>query len=155
MEDNNNNQNNKDKSSTPVGTEDEKKKKASLAVAMAEASLLSQKAAVQEQANFKAMLELQHEENEVRKNEMKLSNEEAKLARDERVQAMQLNYEECSATTKLLQKMVERLCPEEDPADCFVARKRKLDELRASLGEDLYVLKLGQLKEEIKKTSAM
>jgi hypothetical protein len=110
---------------------------------------------VQEQANFKAMLELQHEENEVRKNEMKLSNEEAKLARDERVQAMQLNYEECSATTKLLQKMVERLCPEEDPADCFVARKRKLDELRASLGKDLYVLKLEQLKEEFKKTLAM
>jgi len=155
MEDNNNNQNNKDKSSTPVGTEDEKKKKASLAVAMAEASLLSQKAAVQEQANFKAMLELQREENEVRKNETKLRNEEAKLARDECVQAMQLSYEECSATTKLLQKMVERLCPEEDPADRFVTKKRKLDELRASLGEDLYVLKLGQLKEEIKKTSAM
>jgi hypothetical protein len=110
---------------------------------------------VQEQANFKAMLELQHEENEVRKNETKLRNEEAKLARDERVQAMHLSYEERSATTKLLQKIVERLCPEEDPADCFVARKRKLDELRASLGEDLYVLKLEQLKEEFKKTSAM
>ena len=51
--------------------------------------------------------------------------------------------------------MVERLYPEEDPADRFVARKRKLDKLRASLGEDLYVLKLEQLKEEFKKTSAM
>jgi hypothetical protein len=100
MEDNNNNQNNKDKSSTPVGTEDEKRKKTSLAVAMAEASLLSQKAAVQEQANFRAMLELQREENEVKKNEMKFSNEEAKLARDKHIQAMQLSYEERSAVAE-------------------------------------------------------
>jgi hypothetical protein len=155
MEDNNNNQNNNDKSNTPVGTEDERRKKNSLAVAMAKASLLSQKAAVQEQANFRAMLELQREKNELRKNEVKLSNKEAKLARDKRIQAMQMSYEERSATTKLLQKMVERLCPEEDPADCFVARKHKLDELRESLGEDLYVLKLEQLKEEFKKISAM
>jgi hypothetical protein len=82
---------------------------------------------------------------------VKLSNKEAKLARDERIQAIQMSYEERSATTKLLQKMVERLCPEEDPADRFVARKHKLDELRESLGEDLYVLKLEQLKEEFKK----
>jgi hypothetical protein len=51
--------------------------------------------------------------------------------------------------------MVERLCPEEDPADHFVARKHKLDELRESLGEDLYVLKLEQLKEEFKKILPM
>ena len=67
---------------------------------MAEASLLSQKAAVQEQANFRAMLELQHEENEVKKNEMKFSNEEANLARDKHIQAMQLSYEERSAVAE-------------------------------------------------------
>jgi hypothetical protein len=37
------------------------------------------------------MLELQHGENELRKNE-KLSNKEAKLARDKRIQAMQMSY---------------------------------------------------------------
>jgi hypothetical protein len=34
--------------------------------------------------------------------------------------------------------MVERLCPEEDPTECYVARKRKLDDLWAALGKDLY-----------------
>ena len=67
---------------------------------------------------------------------------------------VQLGYEQCSSITKLLQKMVERLCPEEDPAECYIARKRKFDDLRAALGEDLYVEKLEQLKEEFRKTSA-
>ncbi len=49
---------------------------------------------------------------------------------------VQLGYEECSCTTKLLQKMVERLCSEEDPAKRYIARKRKLDDLRAKLEED-------------------
>lgn len=47
---------------SPTSTNDEKKKKkTSPAVAMAEASLLSQKAAAQEQDSFKAMLDLQKE----------------------------------------------------------------------------------------------
>jgi hypothetical protein len=50
---------------------------------MAEASLFSQMAAVQEQDNFKAVLELQCEENELRKGE-------AKLARKEYIQVMQI-----------------------------------------------------------------
>jgi len=51
---------------------------------MAEASLFSQMAAVQEQDNFKAVLELQCEENELRK-------EEAKLARKEYIQVSRLS----------------------------------------------------------------
>ena len=57
---------------------------------MAEASLLSQKASMLEQDNFKVMLDLQWEE--------------AGGAR-------------AHFTAHMLQNMVERLCPEEDPAD--------------------------------------
>jgi hypothetical protein len=123
---------------------DEKKKKTSPAVAMAEASLLSQKAAMQEAENFKAMLEFQ-------KGELFLRKEDSKLVREERVLERQLNFEERNNTAKMLQKMVERLCPEEDPTDRYAARKRKLDELRSVLGEELYGIKLEQLKDEFKK----
>jgi hypothetical protein len=81
--------------------------------------------------------------------------EEAKLDREERTRQMQLGYEERSCTTKLLQKMVERLCPQEVPAERYIARKRKLDDLRVSLGEELYDMKLEQLKDEFTKASAM
>ena len=70
--------------------------------------MLSQKAAMQEAENFKAMLELQKEELLLRK-------EDSKLVREERVLERQLNFEERNNTAKMLQKMVERLCPEEDP----------------------------------------
>ncbi len=76
-----------------------RRKKVSPATAMAEASLLSQKAAILEQDNFKAMLNLQREE-------------------------AALSKEEHHATTHLLQKMIEQLSPEEDPTDQFVARKQ-------------------------------
>jgi hypothetical protein len=96
---------------------------------MAEASLLSQKAAVQEQENSKALLDLQKEENQLRKEELKHSIEESKLDREEHKRQMQLGYEERSCTTKLLQKMVERPCPQENPAEHYIARKKKLDNL--------------------------
>ncbi len=50
-----------------------------------------------------------------------------------RAREVQLGYKERSCTTKLLQKMAERLCPEEDPAKRYIARKRNLDDLRAAL----------------------
>ena len=117
---------------------------------MAEASLLSQKAALQEQENFKRMLQLQKKELDLRKEEAKQSIAEVTIAREQRAmeviiaqeqqtmevkvwaKEVQLGYEECSCTTKLLQKMMERLCPEEDPAKHSIARKRKLDDLQAA-----------------------
>jgi hypothetical protein len=55
----------------------------------------------------------------------------------------------------LLKKVVERLCPEENPKECFVTRKQKLDELCVVLDEELYATKLNQLKEEFMKTADM
>jgi hypothetical protein len=55
--------------STPNSLDDERKKTASPAVAMAAASLLSQKAALQEQDNFDKILQLQKENLELRKEE--------------------------------------------------------------------------------------
>jgi hypothetical protein len=79
------------------------KKKTSPAVAIAEALLLSQKAAVQEQETFKAILDLQKQENQLKKKEVKHNIEEAKLmGREERTRQMQLGYKEHSCTTKLL-----------------------------------------------------
>ncbi len=97
------------------------------------------------------MLGLQKEENQLRKEEVKSDIELAKQDREERMKQMQLSFEERSCTTKLLQKMVERICPEEDPAEHYVARKRKLDDLREALGDELYDIKLQQLKDEFKK----
>jgi hypothetical protein len=68
---------------------------------------------------------------------------------------MQLKVEERRSTTKLLQKMVERLCPEEHPTDCYAARKKKLDEMHGVIGEELYAIKMEQLKEEFKQAAAM
>ena len=115
---------------------------------MAEASLLSQKAALLEQDNFKTMLTLQKEESQSQA-------QESTLERDQHLKELQLNHEERKSTTMLLQKMVERLCPEEDPTERFGTRKQKLDELRAVLGEELYATKLNQLKEEFVKRAAL
>jgi len=65
------------------------------AAAMAEASLLSQKAAMLEQDNFKAILDLQREE--------------AALSKVQKMEESKLNMEERRSTAHLLQKMVERL----------------------------------------------
>jgi hypothetical protein len=68
---------------------------------------------------------------------------------------MQLNVEEQHSTTKLFQKMVERLCPEEDHTDRYAARKRKLDDMCGVIGEELYAIKMEQLKEEFKRATAI
>jgi hypothetical protein len=118
-----------------------KSKRSSPAAQMAEASLRSQRAALREAENFQSLLELQTKEME--------------LSRAERSEEARLNRAERENSAKVLQKVVERLCPEEDPTDKFASRKRKLDELRAVLGEEIYVAKLNQLKEEFLKTAAM
>ena len=113
------------------GTEDDgKARMKSPANMMAEALLLSQQAAMKEADNFAEMLKLKQQE-------MKLS-------------SMEREYH-----TKALAKLVERLCPEEDPTDKFLSRKRKLDDSRAFLGEDLYQMKLQQLCDEFVKQSAL
>ena len=104
---------------------------------MAHASLFSQQAALKEAGNFEALIALQKEELSLRKDNGKQMCEERK------------------STRLVLQKFVERLCPDADPTDRFASRKRKLEELRDVLGEELYELKLQQLKEEFMKAAAM
>jgi hypothetical protein len=43
-------------------------------------------------------------------------------------------------------KVVERLCSDEDPVEQYAVQKRKLDEMRNMLGEELYAAKVQQLK---------
>jgi hypothetical protein len=43
---------------------------------------------------------------------------------------------------EVLQKMIDKLCPDADPTEKFTAWKSKLDECHDTLGEDLYQLKL-------------
>ncbi len=64
-------------------------------------------------------------------------------------------FEEWKSTSLVLQKIAEKLCPDADPMDCFASRKRKLEELCNVLGEELYELKLQQLKEEFMRAAAM
>jgi hypothetical protein len=81
-------------------------------VAMVEASLLSQQAALKEASNFEALITFQHEE--------------LSLHKDER----NLGFQERKTHILMMQKMVERMCPELDSTEKFAGRKRKLDELR-------------------------
>jgi hypothetical protein len=118
-----------------------KKKKLSPAAAMTEASLLLQKATMLEQDIFKAMLDLQREE--------------AALSKGQQMEELKLNVEERHSTAHLLQKMVERLCPEDDPMDRYAARKWKLNEMRGIISEELYAIKIEQLKDKFKKAAEM
>jgi hypothetical protein len=54
---------------------------------------------------------------------------------------------ERETTTKLLSKLVDKLCPDVDPTDPYTSRKHKLDEAQAALGEELYNLRLQQLRD--------
>jgi hypothetical protein len=123
-------------------------KRRSPAATMAEASLLAQKAAMEEAKNAAEMIAFQRED-------LKMRAEELKAIREERITEAKASRLERKTTAKVLQKIVEKLCPEEDPTDKFTARKRKLDEARAALGEELYHMKVQQLKDEFMKTSAM
>ena len=126
-------------SSTSVssrGTEDDgKARMKSPANMMAEASLLSQQAALKEADNFAEMLKLKQQE-------MELKREDALSSRKQQEDEMKLSYMERENHTKVLTKLLEQLCPEEDLTDKFLNRKHKLDDSRAFLGEDLYQMKL-------------
>jgi hypothetical protein len=114
---------------------------------MAEASFLSQEAALKEADNLKQMIEVQKEEMQLRK-------QDAELHREERKIEMNLLKAERENTTKVLSKLVDKLCPDMDPTELFTTRKRKLDEARNALGEDLYNLRLQQLRDEFLKSAA-
>jgi hypothetical protein len=55
----------------------------------------------------------------------------------------------------LLLLVVLQLCPELDPTERYVERKRKLDEVRGVLGDKLYEARLRQLRDEFLKSSAL
>jgi hypothetical protein len=131
------------------GTEDDGRPKLkSPAGMMAEASLLSQQAALKEASNFAEMLKLKQQEMEMKK-------EDAAISRKQREEEMKMSSLERESHTKVLAKLVERLCPEEDPTEKFMSRKRKLDDSRVFLGEELYQIKLQQLRDEFLKQSAL
>jgi hypothetical protein len=118
------------------GTEDDgKARMKSPANMMAEASLLSQQAALKEADNFAEMLKLKQQE-------MELKRRDALSSRKQQEDEMKLSYMERENHTKVLTKLLEQLCPEEDLTDKFLNRKHKLDDSRAFLGEDLYQMKL-------------
>jgi hypothetical protein len=117
------------------------------ATMMAEASLLSQEAALKEADNLKNMIEAQKEEMQLRK-------QDAELHWEERKNEMILLIVERESTAKVLSKLVEKLCPDVDPTEVFTTRKRKLDEACNALGEDLYNIRLQQLREEFLKSAA-
>ncbi len=129
-----------------TGTGDEKKK--SPASMMAEASLLSQQAAVADANNLEKMISLQAEE-------LKMRQEEVATVREERKEELRLLSLERERSNDMLKKKIEKLYPETDPTDKFMARKRKLDEGREVLGEELYNAKLQQLKDECMNVSAL
>jgi hypothetical protein len=93
-----------------------------------------------EAKNFQAIVDLQCEEMKLREtrqcDELEMQKADAALQHDERKQ-----------TTVVLQKIIDRLCPELDPMERYVERKRKLDEMREA--------KLSQLNDAFLKSSAM
>jgi hypothetical protein len=87
------------------------RKKISPTVAMAEASLLSQQIAFKEATNFEAMILLQKEE-------LIHQKEHEDETRRARLEEQKLDFEERKNTSTLLQKNIEKLCPEEDRTFC-------------------------------------
>ena len=90
---------------------------------MAEASLLSQQAAVADANNLKKMISLQAEE-------MRMRQQEVAAVREERKEELRQLSLERERSNDILKKMYEKMYPETDPTDKFMARKRKLDECR-------------------------
>ncbi len=106
------------------GTEDNGRPKLkSPAGMMAEASLLSQQTALKEASIFAGMLKL-------KQHEMEMKREVAAVSRKQQEEEVKMSSLERESHTKVLAKLVERLCPEEDPTEKFLSRKHKLDDSR-------------------------
>jgi hypothetical protein len=102
---------------------EERKKKKSPVLSMAEAAVTSQKAALLEAYNFRAMLDMQHEE-------MKLQEARQRDELDMWKADAALQHHERKQTTVVLQKIIDKLCLEFDPTERYVERKRKLDRVK-------------------------
>jgi hypothetical protein len=84
-----------------------------------------------------------------------LRKHDSELQREEWKAELSLMKAERESITKLLSKLVEKLCSDVDPMDLHTSRKRKLDEARAALGEELYNHRLTQLRDEFLKSLAL
>jgi hypothetical protein len=62
---------------------------------------------------------------------------------------------ERETSTKLLSTLADKLCPDVDPTELYTSRKCKLDEARAALDEQLYNIRLQQLRDEFLKYSGL
>jgi hypothetical protein len=91
----------------------------------------------------------------LKQQEMELKREDALSSRKQQKEEMKLSSMEREHHTKVLAKLVERLCPEEDPTDKFLSQKHKLDDSRTFWGENLYQMKLHQLHDEFVKHSVL
>ncbi len=107
-----------------------------------------QEAALLEANNFRVILEMQREEMKLREARQ---HDELDMQKANAV----LQHDECKQTTVVLQKIIEMPCPELDPIERYVERKRNLDDVCGVLGEELYEAWLMQLKEEFLKSSAL
>jgi hypothetical protein len=91
----------------------------------------------------------------LKQKEMEIKREDAAVSRKQREEEVKMSSLERETHTKVLAKLVERLCPEEDPTKKFLSQKHKLDDSRVFLGQELYQLKLQQLHDEFVKQSAL
>ncbi len=116
---------------------------------MADAAVMPQEASLLEAKIFQAIVDLQREEMKLRetaqRDELEMQRADAALQHDEWKQT----------SVMVLQKIIDKLCPELDPTERYVERKRKLDEMSGALGEELYEARLSQLQDEFLKSSAM
>ncbi len=115
---------------------------------MAEAAVMSQEAALLEANNFRVILDMQCEE-------MKLWEARQCDELDMQKANVALQHDKWKQTTVVVQKIIDRLCPELDPTEWYVERKIKLDEVHGILGGDLYEASLMQLKDEFLKSSTL
>jgi hypothetical protein len=91
-----------------------------------------------EATNFEALISFQQEE-------LLLGKESAKQELLEK----QLGYDGQKSHTLMMQKIVEKLCPDDDPTERFASKKQKMDEPCEVLGKEIYQAKLLQLKEDM------
>jgi hypothetical protein len=87
-----------------------------------------------EAKNAAELIAFQHED-------LQMQAKELKANRKERITEAKASRLERKTTAKVLQEIVEKLCPDEDPTDKYTARIRRLEEARAALGEELYHMK--------------
>ncbi len=66
-----------------------------------------------------------------------------------------LSQEAALQINVVLQQVVKKLSPDEDPKERYAAWKKTLNGMNNMIGEELYANKAQQLKDEFLKSSAM